>query len=418
MQQNTKLLIVAESIDVNDSSGSKVGVALIQNLHKAGFDLKVYHYSRKELQLEHIACVAIKEQKTNITYIASKMQLLLRRAFAWNINPFIEKVFGFSFAFFNDSYSIKKALKKEDPSNYSWVFTLSKAASFRSHKAILDLPAWHTKWLAYVHDPYPMHFYPRPYNWVEPGYYKKQEFMRAISKACAFGVFPSLLLQEWMGSYFQDFLKRGVVIPHQISQNNNSEKAQLPTYFDSKKFTLVHAGSLMKPRDPKGLVEAYVLFLKNCPEAVQDSQLLFLGNNQYHKEYMEKQKNKVPSLHSISNYVDFNTVQKIQQEASVNIILESKAEISPFLPGKFPHCVQANKPILHLGPALSETRRLLGDEYPYVAEIDAVANIQTHIENLYNKWKQHKTELKLNKHELNNYLSVERLKQTILNLNH
>ena len=38
-----RILVVVESIDVDDSSGSKANVALIKNLAKAGFELQVYH---------------------------------------------------------------------------------------------------------------------------------------------------------------------------------------------------------------------------------------------------------------------------------------------------------------------------------------------------------------------------------------
>jgi len=58
-----KILVVVESIDVEDSSGSKANVALIQNLHQAGFEVLVYHYTRREIQLPGIPCVAIKEKR-------------------------------------------------------------------------------------------------------------------------------------------------------------------------------------------------------------------------------------------------------------------------------------------------------------------------------------------------------------------
>ena len=49
-----KILVVVESLDVNDSSGTKGRVALINNLAKAGFDLDVLHYTQKEVQLREL----------------------------------------------------------------------------------------------------------------------------------------------------------------------------------------------------------------------------------------------------------------------------------------------------------------------------------------------------------------------------
>ncbi|WP_339611386.1 UDP-glycosyltransferase [uncultured Planktosalinus sp.] len=412
MQKKTKLLIVSESIDVNDSSASKGRVALIQNLIKAGFHVKVYHFNRKEIELTDLECVSIQEQKSTPWYLLSKLQLLIKRLTGWNANNQIEKKWGFSFAHFNDTYSIKKTLQKEDSREFDWVITLSKAASFRPHKALLGLPEWHTKWLAYIHDPYPMHFYPRPYTWVEPGYFQKQEFMRAISKTCAYGVFPSRLLQEWMGSYFPDFLERGVVIPHQWVETPNT-LTEIPDYFKKNSFTVLHAGALMKQRNPIGLIEGFQLFLKKVPDARANTQLVLLGRHEYHKEVLIQKQQVIPQLYVSTGYVPFKEVQVLQDNVSVNVILEAKAEISPFLPGKFPHCVAACKPILHLGPALSETKRLLGEEYTFSAEIDDVVKISELLMTLYENWKEKKDSPKYNFKELNRYLGVDYLRETL-----
>ena len=407
-----KILIVIESINVEDSSATKGRLALIQNLKQSGFDLKVYHYTRKNITLKDIDCVSIPEQKKSFLFLFSKLQVILWRVFKININPFFEKRLGFSFSHFNDVYSIKKALQKEINFNPDWVLTLSKAASFRAHKAVLNIPKWHNKWLAYVHDPYPMHFYPRPYNWVAPGYYQQQEFFRAVSTQSAHAIFPSQLLKEWMGSYYPDFLERGIVIPHQIS-NIKNDTAILPPYFKKNHFTILHAGSLMKPRNPKGLIEGFKLFLNNNPEAKTETQLLLLGKKAYFETYLKIKQKEIPQLYLSSGYVSYSEVQSMQQHTSVNVILEAKSEISPFLPGKFPHCVSANKPILYLGPKLSETLRLLGKDYKFVAEIDEATHIANHIETMYNNWKT-KSELQyLNRLDLNTYMSFRVLKETI-----
>ena len=102
----------------------------------------------------------------------------------------------------------------------------------------------------------------------------------------------------------------------------------------------------------------------------------------------------------------------MQQHTTVNIILESKSEISPFLPGKFPHCVQADKPILLLGPYYSESRRLLGYEYEYWAENDDDEKIAQLLKKLYDSWTQNEN-VKLDKPELKQYLSMDYLRETI-----
>jgi hypothetical protein len=409
-----KILVVVDSINIEDSSGSKANVALISNLVEAGFEVLIYHYTLKNIQLQGVNCFAIPEIKFSPLYFLSRLQRVLSRSFNLNAAPFLEQLFGFSFTFFNDANSIAKALKKSvfQP---DLVLTLSKGASFRPHYAVLQLPEWHHKWMAYVHDPYPIHYYPRPYNWIEPSYKQKQQFFLAVSNKAKYSAFPSLLLQEWMGSYFPNFKKTGIVIPHQ-NAHYKLKNNEFPYYFDVSKFNILHAGNLMAQRSPKGLIEGFKLFLKQNPIAVKDARLLLLGNARDHTEMLEDYKKSAPEIYIFNCSIAFDEVFLLQMNASVNVILEAKSEISPFLPAKFPHCVAANTAILSLAPYYSETRRLLGDDYPYWSEQDDVNKIAALIENLYLLWKQHQDNLLLNRPDIESYLSVDYLKKVIVEL--
>ncbi len=407
-----KILVIAESIDVEDSSGTKGRVALIKNLHKSGFDVRVYHYTRKEIQLQGIACVAIKEKRWSALFFLSRLERYMRVHFKTSLSKPLEKVFGFSFTLFNDRNSIIAALEKIEDFNSDLVLTLSKGGSFRPHHALLKMPNLHKKWIAYIHDPYPMHLYPRPYNWVEAGYYKKWRFMKDVSEKAAFTAFPSKLLMEWMGSYFTGYQEKGLVIPHQISSEEISETI-IPEYFDPDKFNILHAGNLLWGRDPEGLIHGFIKFLKLNPEAEKDSQLLFLGGQNHYSSYLSEWEAKIPQFYVSEDYVPFKQVQTLQKRCAVNIILEAKSEISPFLPGKFPHCVMADKPILILGPYYSESRRLLGQDYSYWAEIDKADLISGILKDLYSQWKKDPLKLKLNRPDLEEYLSVNYLTNAI-----
>jgi hypothetical protein len=88
------------------------------------------------------------------------------------------------------------------------------------------------------------------------------------------------------------------------------------------------------------------------------------------------------------NAIPFNEVLRLQMDTAVNVILEAKGPVSPFLPGKFAHCISSKKPILLLGPYYSESRRILGmEDYPYWSEIDDVEKIYITLEKLYHNWK-------------------------------
>ena len=409
-----KILVVVDSINIEDSSGSKANVALIHNLVEAGFEVLVYHYTLKNIPLQGVNCFAIPEIKYSPLYFLSRLQRVLSRNFNLNVAPFLEKLFGFSFTFFNDTNSIVQALRK---SNFEadLVLTLSKAASFRPHYAVLQLPELHPKWMAYVHDPYPIHYYPRPYNWIEPSHKQKQQFFSAVSNKAKYSAFPSLLLQEWMGSYFHNFLKTGVVIPHQNAKHEIKSKP-FPSYFDPRHFNILHAGNLMVQRSPEGLIEGFKLFLAKNPAAEKEARLLLLGNARDHVEMLEDYQKNTPEIYIFNGSIPFDEVFLLQMNASVNVILEAKSEISPFLPAKFPHCVAANTTILSLAPYYSETRRLLGDAYPYWSEQDDVKKIASLIEQLYVSWKQNPDNLLLNRKDLEDYLSVDYLKKLIMGL--
>ncbi len=379
-----KILVVAESIDVNDSSGSKVNVALIYNLKNAGFNLKVLHFTRKNIDLNGIQCIPIKENRFSILFLLSRFVRLFQRYTSLLINPKLENIFGFSFTHSNDSNSIAKSIKNEinNISEYDLIITLSKGGSFRPHRALLKIPEIHSKWMAYMHDPYPFHFYPRPYNWVERGFRQKENFIRCISEKAKISVFPSKLLKEWMGSYFPNFIKTGIVIPHQILHENFEEK--LPDFFIQNQFALLHAGNLLSQRNPKYLIEAYINFLNKFPEAISNSRLYLIGNNTTTNNELIKYKNNKNVY--LEEYLDYDVIQTLEKNVSVNIILEAISEISPFLPGKFPNCIKANKPIISLSPYYSEVRRLLGNDYPYWSEADEVEKIEQIITDLYRKW--------------------------------
>jgi hypothetical protein len=410
LPKDIKILIISESIDVEDSSGTKGRVALIKNLHKIGYNVVVYHYTRKEIQLSGIPCVAIKEKRWTGLFLLSRIERYLRYIFKIELNKPLEKIFGFSFTLFNDRNSIVSAIKNINNFEPDLIFTLSKGGSFRPHHALLKMPELYNKWVAYIHDPYPMHLYPRPYAWVEPGYMRKWEFIQEISKKAVFSAFPSKLLKEWMGSYFSGFLESGIIIPHQILESQINE-VDFPEYFDPSKFNLLHAGNLLEPRNPKALVYAFKRVLKKFPEAEDHLRLLFLGSNNVFTSWLNKESEGCNSIVVSTGYVPFDTVLKMQNCTSVNVILEAKSEISPFLPGKFPHCIAAEKPILLLGPNFSESKRLLGENYEYWAEIDDVDRIAKIIESLY--LLRNVEDTTFVRSDLKDYLSEKYLKEVV-----
>lgn len=412
-----KILIIVESIDVEDSSGSKANVTLIKNLKKAGFNLKVFHYTRKNIQLDGIDCVSLKENRKSLLFFLSRTERYIRYTFKIELNRKLENLFGFSFTLLNDRNSIAKELKKSIDFDPDLVLTLSKGGSFRPHHALLKLPDLQGRWMAYIHDPYPMHWYPPPYPWYEPGFQQKEDFMKQVADKARFIAYPSRLLLEWMGSKYYTFEEKGIVIPHQLEDNNSTKNAQDESIssidFDTTKFNIVHAGNLIRGREPFGLIEGFNRFLLSNPDVRNNIRLVLVGGRNYYSEYLLSKQQENPEIIISETKLTFDETKLIQEKASVNIILEAKSEISPFLPGKFPHCIEADNMILLLSPPESESRRLLGKDYPYWAEIDNAPLISDLLEKLYIVWMNDPEDLQLDRHDLKEYLSFSYLKETL-----
>ncbi|WP_265164023.1 UDP-glycosyltransferase [Salinimicrobium tongyeongense] len=342
------------------------------------------------------------------------MEAFLRTRLKLPLNRVVEKQSGFSFTLLNDRNSIISYLKGIKPERFELIITLSQGGSFRPHHALLKLPEWHCKWLAYIHDPYPMRHFPPPYTWTEPGSEKKESFVRQISEKAAFSAFPSKLLLEWMGQFHPQFLNTGVIIPHQIPLQDK-KNVKLPDWFNPANFNIIHAGNLLWGRDPVGLIEGFQCFLQNFPEAKQNARLIFIGGKNHYSQLLREVIQKHSEVYVIEERIPYDLVASIQNLSSVNVILEAKSDLSPFLPGKFPHCVAANRPILLLGPPVSESRRLLGSGYPFWEEINRSNKIALLIEQLYDQWKKRSVS-KLDRQDLEFYLSYKNLKEVILGL--
>lgn len=409
-----KILVVAETIDVDASSAGKANIGFVHSLRDSNFKVHVLHYSHKEIKIEGVSVSLIPTVKKDSNYLLSRSQRVLQRITKRNFSRALENRFGVSFTFKSDAFSIAKAIKKIT-FQPDLIITLSKGASYRTHAALLQLPSLHHIWLAYVHDPYPFHLYPPPYNWQEAGHTQKEAFFRKVSQKAAFSGFPSLKLKEWMGQFFPNFLKTGSILPHQQIAETPEMLEEIP-YFDANKCTLLHAGNLLGYRDPFPVLEAYQLFLNENPTAAQHSNLIFLGPASYHEPEFSKKCKAIKSVIKSEGYVAFDEVFTLQQKVTANIIIEADATISPFLPGKFPHCIQSKKPIFLIGTANSESKRLLGNDYPYFAKATDIEGIKAVFANLYHIWNVDKQKLRLDRKDLEDYFTSDYLQAEIIKL--
>ncbi|WP_298952438.1 hypothetical protein [uncultured Nonlabens sp.] len=403
MKRPLKILIVADVLTTK-TSGGKASNALVQGFIEQRYDLKILHYSREDINFDGTDTISIPEKKSSWSYITAKMQVVFQRATGRNINNWVEARNGFSYTHNYDVKSIKAAIKKERPQDYDYIVALSYASSFRAHKAILELSEWHHKFLPYVHDPFPMHSYPRPYDWVEPGHQKKRDFFVSMYTAAKAILYPSKMLGEWMESYYPTGKDKSVVIPHLIVDSLKDSRVY-PPYFDPSKFNILYAGALMSARNPMALVQAFLEFISDGDglDKQDHARLVIVSGDSIFDKKMKSLASLNSQLLISPKKEPFQIAYNMQQQAAVNVVLEAKGPASPFLPGKVPHCVTANKPILVLGPYYSETKRILGIDYPYWSEIYDVETIKKHISILYLDWKEKKGQSTLEIDDLTTY---------------
>lgn len=236
--------------------------------------------------------------------------------------------------------------------------------------------------------------------------------MRRITQKAQFIAFPSQLLLEHMSAFFPDCKHKSFVIPHQ-NESAQISLTEVPEYFDPKLFNLLHAGNLMKQRDPAGLIQGFKDFLNENPQAQNHARLYLIGPASYHQKAIEAAMANVPQIVFLPNGEPYYAVMGIQNNAAVNIILEADAPDSPFLPAKMVNCTAAEKPILHLGPARSETMRLLGDTYPWHAEIHDSQRISSILQSLFNQFLNGGLKADYQSDRLNHYFGAPHFKQLI-----
>lgn len=409
-----KLLVVTDSINPEDSSGSKANVALIKSLVASDYAVTVVHYTQREIQISGATCLLAKQRKNNLFYILGGIQRTVQRNLGVNWSVFLENKFGFSFTFFNDSKSIVKTLERFSISDFDLIITLSKGESFRPHHALLQLPQLHDKWLAYIHDPYPFQHYPWPYTFVPKGAKQKDHFFEKVAFHCKFAGFPSSLLADHMAGFYPEFKEKSVIVPHQY--DNLISGCSLPSFFKEDAFNIVHTGNLIGGRSPEGLLLGFQLFLESQEEARQESYLYLIGPSSNYRELMSAYEHAPQFIFYPG--VSYAESLALQEAASVNLIIEaSDTDFSPFLPAKMAHCVMVDKPILALSPKKSEVRRLLGEDYTWQSDADDSKQIARILSELYLKWKNTKAESwHLHRGDLQDYFSSAYLKTQIQNL--
>lgn len=127
----------------------------------------------------------------------------------------------------------------------------------------------------------------------------------------------------------------------------------------SKKFTLAHIGSLLTERNPKVLWQVLAEISKENKTFAEDLELTFAGALSDEVIFSLK-KTGLYSSAVFKGYVSHTEAKLLQRSAQVLLVLEiDSPDTKAIIPGKIFEYLQANRPIVALGPEGSDMAFIL-----------------------------------------------------------
>jgi len=285
--------------------------------------------------------------------------------------------------------SLVRAIASERP---DLVFVRASGCDFEPHLAMARLEGT-PPWIAHYHDPFPLSLYPEPYrrHYLLASAMQERRNATILRKADRIS-FPCQRLLQWLlRGRLEPYRHKGVVIPHIVGEIPTTiESEPGPTIvIDKRHFTLIHAGSLLRPREPWGLIEAFRRFSEGNTSRAREVELLFVGRvNQSHKaDPRWAEASRVPGVRFFEDRVSYDQSLSLLRDCSVAVILEAENEESPFFPAKLTDYLLQRKPILALSPEKSAINDLLGPNYPYRCAPCDGRRIGECIEQLWGLWR-------------------------------
>lgn len=356
-----KILVLAESLRINETSSGIVSSTFIQLLCETGFNVKVITPQNFSYPIDWLPGIEIQRfeiPNSNISFL-----------------DYIPKVRALPTYWYGYGKKFRALIRKwiavtqEEISKneFDYIYVLGSGSEFAPHFAMAQIDT-SIPWIANFHDPFPWHIYPEPYrkkkNWIN--YVLELKTKDIIQKAWKVS-FPSQLLMEYMATYFPDITKKGFVLPHVGCSLHSAPKEP---YTDTpslpkEKINIVHLGSLLEQRNPNNLIQAIIDLQNKHPWIKNEVCFLFIGTVSK-KIILDFDKLPENILFYSRRYNYFQSLQ-FTNESDGALIIEADTDFSPFLPGKFADIAYLKKPFFLLTSDHSELVRIMGKDYAYKA---------------------------------------------------
>lgn len=293
-------------------------------------------------------------------------------------------------------HALRRALDRSH--GYDFAILCSAGADFSVPLAMLEeFPqAPPLPFVTHYHDPFPTSLYPPPYQQRIPFISRFQEAehekLLRLSPALSF---PSSRLRDWVLGDSADLRAKSVCLPHPalgppapapaaLSQELH-EELELP----EPGFVVVHTGTLLSPRSPFPLLDAWQKFVARDAERERRACLVHVGSlHRSHRTEQWQHHAAQPTTRLLDRRIPYRDAMSLCRRASAAIVLEAPAQHSPFFPGKLADLLWLDQVILGLSPRESVVADALGTEHPLLAEPDDIAAITASLEHLWCCWQQ------------------------------
>lgn len=355
MMESKKILAVIEEIGNISTSGAIVNFNLCNVLSKK--------YEVDILTLDSIDPSIVKNYSGGQMFLLPKnnlnfIQKLIIKIPVKKLYPIIAFLLGNDFFHYNRIKNIKKFLN-QNGEKYNTIIFLSAGLGFTPHHSFYK--NLNVKTIGVYHDPYPISCYPEAFKygkkWTE--YFKIKHQQKSFN-IINYLIFPSLRLYEWYLNDYKIDDKKILIIPHAI----NFEKIANEN-LTTDIIKIVHTGTLLKPRNPR-------TFIKVFKELELDSKINVSFFGAVNNHVMQDVENLISNsnIQFYNKRFEYNFALNQLQSSNFQLLIESDAKDNPFLPTKFVDYVNVGKPIIALSPKTSEIARLLGDDYPFICDLN------------------------------------------------
>jgi len=396
-----KILILAESLRINETSSGIVSSNVINAL-KNKLEVTVLY----EKSFDYPVTWLVETKLIPVDYPSYQKKW-------WELIPKVRGVYaylkGYNPQFKMQVETWKKEINKVlSQESFDLIWVLGSGMSFVPHWAVSDIKL-NIPVVYNFHDPYPRSWYPEPYRQKQtPVNYHQQKKTVQILKNAHKVTFPSILLKKHMAKYIPEINNKYVILPHIGSNLKNLPDKQEDSliYLPDDKFNIMHAGTLLGPRKVAGLFEAFDRLSSEEQLFREKAELTILGKIARENKVI---KNIVENYTNIKVYdlrVSYKRSLELIKKANLSLVIEAEAEFSPFMPGKLADILYNKKPVLALTPKKSEVRHILGQNYPYIAEVNNTEQIYSALKLAWEKWKENQLIL-LDAYRLKNYVSPE-----------